>query len=207
MKKKTILFILILFSVFGIYAQNKNNSSSKIQLYAGVDMGFSGSNLVSDVASGFFGGFEITPYFGLKPFSKIKGLAFEVAVQMDFMNRTVDETAINFSAISPQLLVAYNGNFGKIRPFIKAGVGVNINSGKITYTYNRYSTTDTIQATPSISMVLNPGIEFQLTKLISLVGYGRFNFNLTDLSIDDSTIGEDIFIGTQSFGFGTKFNF
>ena len=207
MKKKTILFILILFSVFGIYAQNKNNSSSKIQLYAGVDMGFAGSNLVSDVASGFFGGFEITPYFGLKPFSKIKGLAFEVAVQMDFMNRTVDETAINFSAISPQLLVAYNGNFGKIRPFIKAGVGVNINSGKITYTYDRYSTTDTIQATPSISMVLNPGIEFQLTKLISLVGYGRFNFNLTDLSIDDSTIGEDIFIGTQSFGFGTKFNF
>ena len=207
MKKKTILFILILFSVFGIYAQNKNNSSSKIQLYAGVDMGFSGSNLVSDVASGFFGGFEITPYFGLKPFSKIKGLAFEVAVQMDFMNRTVDETAINFSAISPQLLVAYNGNFGKIRPFIKAGVGVNINSGKITSTYNRYSTTDSIQATPSISMVLNPGIEFQLTKLISLVGYGRFNFNLTDLSIDDSTIGEDIFIGTQSFGFGTKFNF
>lgn len=207
MKKKTILFILILFSVFGIYAQNKNNSSSKIQLYAGVDMGFSGSNLVSDVASGFFGGFEITPYFGLKPFSKIKGLAFEVAVQMDFMNRTVDETSIDFSAISPQLLVAYNGNFGKIRPFIKAGVGVNINSGKITYTYDRYSTTDTIQATPSISMVLNPGIEFQLTKLISLVGYGRFNFNLTDLSIDDSTIGEDIFIGTQSFGFGTKFNF
>ena len=207
MKKKTILFILILFSVFGIYAQNKNNSSSKIQLYAGVDMGFSGSNLVSDVASGFFGGFEITPYFGLKPFSKIKGLAFEVAVQMDFMNRTVDETAIDFSAISPQLLVAYNGNFGKIRPFIKAGVGVNINSGKITYTYDRYSTTDTIQATPSISMVLNPGIEFQLTKLISLVGYGRFNFNLTDLSIDDSTIWEDIFIGTQSFGFGTKFNF
>ena len=207
MKKKTILFILILFSVFGIYAQNKNNSSSKIQLYAGVDMGFSGSNLVSDVASGFFGGFEITPYFGLKPFSKIKGLAFEVAVQMDFMNRTVDETSIDFSAISPQLLVAYNGNFGKIRPFIKAGVGVNINSGKITYTYDRYSTTDTIQATPSISMVLNPGIEFQLTKLISLVGYGRLNFNLTDLSIDDSTIGEDIFIGTQSFGFGTKFNF
>ena len=98
MKKKTILFILILFSVFGIYAQNKNNSSSKIQLYAGVDMGFAGSNLVSDVASGFFGGFEITPYFGLKPFSKIKGLAFEVAVQMDFMNRTVDETAIDFSA-------------------------------------------------------------------------------------------------------------
>lgn len=207
MKKKTILFILILFSVFGIYAQNKNNSSSKIQLYAGVDMGFSGSNLVSDAASGFFGGFEITPYFGLKPFSKIKGLAFEVAVQMDFMNRTVDETSIDFSAISPQLLVAYNGNFGKIRPFIKAGVGVNINSGKITSTYNRYSTTDSIQATPSISMVLNPGIEFQLTKLISLVGYGRFNFNLTDLSIDDSTIGEDIFIGTQSFGIGTKFNF
>lgn len=207
MKKKTILFILILFSVFGIYAQNKNNSSSKIQLYAGVDMGFSGSNLVSDVASGFFGGFEITPYFGLKPFSKMPSLAFEVAVQMDFMNRTVDETSIDFSAISPQLLVAYNGNFGKIRPFIKAGVGININSGKITYTYDRYSTTDTIQATPSISMVLNPGIEFQLTKLISLVGYGRFIFNLTDLSIDDSTIGEDIFIGTQSFGFGTKFNF
>ena len=54
MKKNTILFILILFSVFGIYAQNKNNSSSKIQLYAGVDMGFSGSNLVSDVANGFY---------------------------------------------------------------------------------------------------------------------------------------------------------
>jgi hypothetical protein len=207
MKKKTILFILILFSVFGIYAQNKNNSSSKIQLYAGVDMGFSGSNLVSDVASGFFGGFEITPYFGLKPFSKIKGLAFEVAVQMDFMNRTVDETAINFSAISPQLLVAYNGNFGKIRPFIKAGVGVNINSSKIIVNYDKYSSTENIQASPSISMVLNPGLEFQISKLISIVGYGRFNFNLTDLSIDDSTIGEDIFIGTQSFGFGTKFNF
>lgn len=207
MKKKTILFILILFSVFGIYAQNKNNSSSKLSLYAGADMGFAGSNLVSNTTSGFFGGFEITPYFGLKPFSKMPGLAFEVAVQMDFMNRTVDSNAIDFSAISPQLLVAYNGNFGKIRPFIKAGVGVNINSGKMTYTYNRYSTTDSIQATPSISMVLNPGIEFQLTKLISLVGYGRFNFNLTDLSIDDSTIGEDIFIGTQSFGFGTKFNF
>ena len=207
MKKRRLLFILLLFSVFGIYAQNNNNSSSKLSLYAGADMGYSGSNLVSDIASGFYGGFEITPYFGIKPFSKMPGLAFEVAVQMDFMNRTVDSNAIDFSAISPQLLVAYNGNFGKIRPFIKAGVGVNINSGKITYTYDRYSTTDTIQATPSISMVLNPGIEFQLTKLISLVGYGRFNFNLTDLSIDDSTIGEDIFIGTQSFGFGTKFNF
>ena len=207
MKKRRLLFILLLFSVFGIYAQNNNNSSSKLSLYAGADMGFAGSNLVSNATSGFFGGFEITPYFRIKPFSKMPGLAFEVAVQMDFMNRTVDSNAIDFSAISPQLLVAYNGNFGKIRPFIKAGVGVNINSGKITYTYDRYSTTDTIQATPSISMVLNPGIEFQLTKLISLVGYGRFNFNLTDLSIDDSTIGEDIFIGTQSFGFGTKFNF
>ena len=207
MKKKTILFILILFSVFGIYAQNKNNSSSKIQLYAGVDMGFSGSNLVSDVASGFFGGFEITPYFGLKPFSKMPGLAFEVAVQMDFMNRTVDETSIDFSAISPQLLVAYNGNFGKIRPFIKAGVGININSSKIIVNYDKYSSTENIQASPSISMVLNPGLEFQISKLISIVGYGRFNFNLTDLSIDDSTIWEDIFIGTQSFGFGTKFNF
>ena len=181
MKKKTILFILILFSVFGIYAQNKNNSSSKIQLYAGVDMGFSGSNLVSDVASGFFGGFEITPYFGLKPFSKIKGLAFEVAVQMDFMNRTVDETAIDFSAISPQLLVAYNGSFGKIKPFIKAGVGININSSKIIVNYDKYSSTENIQASPSISMVLNPGLEFQISKLISIVGYGRFNFNLTDL--------------------------
>lgn len=207
MKKKTILFILILFSVFGIYAQNKNNSSSKIQLYAGVDMGFSGSNLVSDVASGFFGGFEITPYFGLKPFSKIKGLAFEVAVQMDFMNRTVDETSIDFSAISPQLLVAYNGNFGKIRPFIKAGVGVNINSSKIIVNYDKYSSTENIQASPSISMVLNPGLEFQISKLISIVGYGRFNFNLTDLSYEDISLDKGVFIGTQSFGFGTKFNF
>lgn len=207
MKKRRLLFILLLFSVFGIYAQNKNNSSSKLSLYAGADMGFAGSNLVSNVENGFLGGFEITPYFGLKPFSKMPGLAFEVAVQMDFMNRTADSKAIDFSAISPQLLVAYNGNFGKIRPFIKAGVGVNINSGKITYTYDRYSTTDTIQATPSISMVLNPGIEFQLTKLISLVGYGRFNFNLTDLSMNGNTLEKAVFIGTQSFGFGTKFNF
>lgn len=207
MKKKTILFILILFSVFGIYAQNKNNSSSKIQLYAGVDMGFSGSNLVSDAASGFFGGFEITPYFGLKPFSKMPGLAFEVAVQMDFMNRTVDETSIDFSAISPQLLVAYNGNFGKIRPFIKAGVGININSSKIIVNYDKYSSTENIQASPSISMVLNPGLEFQISKLISIVGYGRFNFNLTDLSYEDISLDKGVFIGTQSFGFGTKINF
>lgn len=207
MKKKVLIVLMVTLSISCLFAQNKDKLSSKIALYAGADMGYSGSNLVSDIASGFFGGFEITPYFGLRPFSKIPGLAFEVAVQMDFMNRTVDSNAIDFSAISPQLLVAYNGNFGKIRPFIKAGVGVNINSGKITSTYNRYSTTDTIQATPSISMVLNPGIEFQLTKLISLVGYGRFNFNLTDLSMNGNTLEKAVFIGTQSFGFGTKFNF
>ena len=207
MKKKVLIVLMVTLSISSLFAQNKDKPSSKIALYAGADMGFSGSNLVSDIASGFYGGFEITPYFGIKPFTKVPGLSFEVAVQMDFMNRTVDSNAINFSAISPQLLVAYNGNFGKIRPFIKAGVGVNINSGKITYTYDRYSTTDTIQATPSISMVLNPGIEFQLTKLISLVGYGRFNFNLTDLSMNGNTLEKAVFIGTQSFGFGTKFNF
>lgn len=207
MKKRRLLFILLLFSVFGIYAQNNNNSSSKLSLYAGADMGFAGSNLVSDIASGFFGGFEITPYFGLKPFSKMPGLAFEVAVQMDFMNRTADSKAIDFSAISPQLLVAYNGNFGKIRPFIKAGVGININSSKIIVNYDKYSSTENIQASPSISMVLNSGLEFQISKLISIVGYGRFNFNLTDLSYEDISLDKGVFIGTQSFGFGTKINF
>lgn len=207
MKKKTILFILILFSVFGIYAQNKNNSSSKLSLYAGADMGFAGSNLVSNATSGFFGGFEITPYFGLKPFSKMPGLSFEVAVQMDFMKRTDGEFTHDFTIISPQVLVGYNGSFGKIRPFIKAGAGININSGKQVFAYENYTSTEKIDATPSVSFVLNPGIEFQLTKLISLVGYGRFNFNLTDLSMNGNTLEKAVFIGTQSFGFGTKFNF
>ena len=207
MKKKVLIVLMVTLSISSLFAQNKDKPSSKIALYAGADMGFSGSNLVSDIASGFFGGFEITPYFGLKPFSKMPGLAFEVAVQMDFMNRTVDSNAIDFSAISPQLLVAYNGSFGKIRPFIKAGAGININSGKQVFAYENYTSTEKIDATPSVSFVLNPGIEFQLTKLISLVGYGRFNFNLTDLSMNGNTLEKAVFIGTQSFGFGTKFNF
>lgn len=207
MKKKVLIVLMVTLSISSLFAQNKDKPSSKIALYAGADMGYSGSNLVSDIASGFYGGFEITPYFGIKPFTKVPGLSFEVAVQMDFMKRTDGDFTHDFTIISPQLLVAYNGSFGKIRPFIKAGAGININSGKQVFAYENYTSTEKIDATPSVSFVLNPGIEFQLTKLISLVGYGRFNFNLTDLSMNGNTLEKAVFIGTQSFGFGTKFNF
>lgn len=207
MKKKILFIMLASLSLVGLFAQNKVKPSSKIALYAGVDMGYSGANLISDITSGFYGGFEVTPYFGIKPFVKMPGISFEMAVQMDFLRRTEGNFAYDFSIITPQLLVAYNGNIGKLRPFIKAGVGVNINSGKQIFTYENFSSTDKINSTPSISFVLNPGMEFKLTNMISLIGFGRFNYNLTNLSIDGELDAKDIFIGTQSFGFGTKLNF
>lgn len=206
MKRKVLLIGLLVFMAFGLFAQNQNKFSKK-EFYAGMDMGFASSVVASDAISGYFGGLEIVPYFGISPFGENFPLSFELAAQMDFIGRFDDDVNIGFTTIAPQILVAYKYNLGVLKPFIKAGVGVNINFGNSKVDEGSYSVTNNITASPSVSLVLNPGVELNISKLISIVGYGRFNFNVSDLSVEGVKIANGVYLGTQAFGLGTKFNF
>ena len=44
--------------------------------------------------SGYFGGLQIVPYFGISPFGQKLPLSFELAVQMDFIGRVDDNLQI-----------------------------------------------------------------------------------------------------------------
>lgn len=206
MKRKVLLIGFLVFMTIGLFGQNQNKVS-KIEFYGGLDVGFASSVVASDAISGYFGGVEIVPYFGILPFSQKLPISFEIAVQMDFISRFDDDVKIGFTTIAPQILVAYKYNLGALKPYIKAGVGVNINSGKSKVDEGAYSVTNKINSSPSVSLVLNPGVELKISKLISIVGYGRFNFNVSDLSIEGVKIANGAYLGTQTFGLGTKFNF
>lgn len=206
MKRKLLLIGLLVFMAFGLFAQNQNKSSKK-EFYAGMDMGFASSVVASDAISGYFGGLEIVPYFGFSPFGKILPLSFELAVQMDFVGRIDDDVKIGFTTIAPQFLVAYKFNLGLLKPYLKAGIGVNINSGKSKINEGNFSVSNNIATSPSVSLVLNPGVELNVSKMISIVCYGRFNFNVADLSVDGNKVANGVYLGTQAFGLGTKFNF
>lgn len=206
MKRKVLLIGFIVFMTIGLFGQNQKKTS-KMSFYAAMDMGFASSVVSSDAISGYFGGLQIVPYFGISPFGQKLPLSFELAVQMDFIGRVDDNLQICFTTIAPQFLVAYKFNLGLLKPYLKAGIGVNINSGKSKINEGNFSVSNNIATSPSVSLVLNPGVEFNISKLISIVCYGRFNFNVVDLSVEGTKIANGAYLGTQTFGLGTKFNF
>ena len=129
---KKILITLLIFSC--VFIKLTSQEKSRPKFYIGTDMGYAGSN-INEI--GYSGGLEITPYFGIAPFRYVPDLSFEVAVQMDFIGNCNPNTFdFRFRNITPQILACYKFNFIFVKPYIKTGVGININSGD--FIYNDY---------------------------------------------------------------------
>ena len=196
---KKIIFVFLFLSCVLIKLTSQEKSRPKF--YVGTDVGYSGSNM-NEI--GYVGGVEVTPYFGIIPFKFVPGLSFEVAVQMDFIgNFPDDDLKFRFRAISPQMLTCYKFSFPFVKPYIKTGVGININSGDLVYYTSRNNIKEVIDTTNCISFVFNPGIEVSCSKYITLVGWGRFNFNVADLNSYNVKLN-NLYVGTTAFGMGIK---
>ncbi|MBE6359969.1 MAG: hypothetical protein E7059_00770 [Treponema bryantii] len=198
---KKILITLLIFSC--VFIKLTSQEKSRPKFYIGTDMGYAGSN-INEI--GYSGGFEITPYFGIAPFRYVPDLSFEVAVQMDFIGNWNPNTFdFRFRNITPQIIACYKFNFIFVKPYIKTGVGININSGD--FIYNDYQNTikENFDATNCVSFIFNPGVEVSFSKYVSLVGWGRFNFNVTNIESFNLDY-YNLYIGTTSFGMGVKVN-
>lgn len=209
-------------------AESSGGGGKRPPMYIGVEMGYSSMNNFSIAAgsadvSGHLGGFEAAPSFGIAPFSKLPDLALEFNLMMDFMKWETKEkdensdktttTTLKGTVIAPQILAVYTFCEGPVRPFLGAGFGVNINSGKF---FGTDVSTTKLKMGASFGIVTKAGVVATIPNTkFDLLFLARHNINISkevEWSVGVSTDTDKaenlrINLSTISFALGGRFNF
>lgn len=254
MKKKFMLLVAIMVLVVcgGAFARPP--------MYAGLELGYGSidpSVTVGDLNYLHADAFELVPVFGIAPFSGLPGLALEFNLMMDFSQATAKydrestvgegeqpRTEIKTHSlkmlnniITPQILAVYTFGEGPVRPFAGAGIGVNINNGKVEGTHpddvgnngeltaNQSTAVDKFDLGASFSLVAKAGFVANIPNTkFDLIFLTRYNLNIiekvsmrttttqtqgntTTSTLKDETIYGPFNFSNLSFALGARFNF
>lgn len=186
MKKKFVVLALVAMFVCG-------SAFARPPMYAGVEMGYStiDSSAVVDKFS-HFGAFELTPVFGIAPFSKLPDLALEFNFMMDFAKskhtiatvengkNTTKTYELKANIFTPQILAVYTFCDGPVRPFAGAGIGINFNTGKIDGEIETNTKYEDIKVKASFSLVTKAGVVANIANTgFDLLFLAKYNLNIS----------------------------